>query len=336
MRGALAAALVGAAFSLQSQQPAAVLINLPRHVERLSKVTAQLSTQGVDFELVEAVDGAALTRAELESNVTALGRLLLTNGMIGCFLSHRRCWQRCVALDKPLLVFEDDVELVPEFREQVDAAMSELPADWDVLLIGALGAVHPDKRYGLNLPVALVAGGMRRPRRLSERLHVPLRPMGTHCYLISPRGAAALLACLPRACFHVDAAAWGRREISLLATHPMLARQSHEDSTIGGAQWHLPAITADEYTGVSFGWAWCEPLVQLNVLGLRLLLTNGRAIIGMLIGLIAARLMRSVAVLGGTGVYVVGVVLLVRLLTYGPFGEARAAGAGTTAPIATA
>ena len=66
--------------------------------------------------------------------------------------------------------------------------MSELPADWDVLLIGALGAVHPEKRYGLNLPVALVAGGRRAPRKISPRLHVPLRPMGTHCYLISPRG----------------------------------------------------------------------------------------------------------------------------------------------------
>ena len=39
---------------------------------------------------------------------------------------------------------------------------------------------------------------------------------------------------------------------------------------------------------MSFGWAWCEPLVQLNLLGQRLLLTNGRVLTVLFFGLLAA------------------------------------------------
>ena len=38
-------------------------------------------------------------------------------------------------------VFEDDVVLADNFTSMLDAAMDELPDDWDVLMLGALGAV---------------------------------------------------------------------------------------------------------------------------------------------------------------------------------------------------
>ena len=93
---ALSAALASSS-SLPPQQPHTALVNLPRHTERLAKVTAVLQDAGIEFDTIAAVDGALLSPAELEANVTAAGRLLLTRGMIGCFLSHRRCWERCVA-----------------------------------------------------------------------------------------------------------------------------------------------------------------------------------------------------------------------------------------------
>ena len=96
--------------------------------------------------------------------MTFFGRRSLTRGMIGCFLSHRACWQHCAAdLKEPVLgallqclfsfysysalttppvrVFEDDVILADNFTEMLSARL--LPDDWDILLLGALGAVHP-------------------------------------------------------------------------------------------------------------------------------------------------------------------------------------------------
>lgn len=238
------------------------------------EVKSQLVSAGVRYERAPAVDGMLLTKSELQANVTALGRALMTRGMIGCFLSHRKCWQRCAdANGGPMIVFEDDglataedskwkgaassapvpaldqcpsrpltrpracasaraVVLADNFTAVLSEAMADLPDDWDVLLLGALGAVHP-KYYGLNLMHAMMAGGMHWPRWVSPSIHTPLRPFGTHAYVISARGAKKLLAAAPRASYHVDVVAWGLRQLRLFAVHPLIAKQTHGDTTIG-------------------------------------------------------------------------------------------------------
>lgn len=95
----LAAERVGA-----GKPPKAYLINLPKHAERYRTVKAQLESAGMRYERIGAVDGKALSTTEMKANVTALARVLLTRGMIGCFLSHRKCWQHCLEeADGPVL-----------------------------------------------------------------------------------------------------------------------------------------------------------------------------------------------------------------------------------------
>ena len=271
--------------------PKALLINLPRHEERFRDVKLQLDNAGLEYERAEAVDGKMLAPDELKANVTMWARWFITRGMIGCFLSHRYCWQRCIeAAAGPILgahalltrdppsrarrprvrparltaracaraVFEDDVVLADNFTEQLSAALDALPDDWDVCLLGALGAVHPSY-YAVNLGHAMLAGGCRYPRGARKAfqdgepdggvaIHTPLRPFGTHAYALSERGAAKLLAAAPRANYHVDVVAWGLRSLNLFAVHPLLARQTHDDTTIGGhhdRSW-LPEIVIDQ------------------------------------------------------------------------------------------
>ena len=112
--------------------------------------------------------------------------------MIGCFLSHRACWQLCVARQTPLLIFEDDAVVDPSFAANLGAALAELmrvDASFDVLLAGALGCVHPRCRYGANVLHGLMGGSIRWPRRLSGRISVPARAFGTHAYVVTPAGA---------------------------------------------------------------------------------------------------------------------------------------------------
>lgn len=40
---------------------------------------------------------------------------LTTPGVVGCFDSHYRLWQKCVDLDEPILIFEDDAHIVRPF-----------------------------------------------------------------------------------------------------------------------------------------------------------------------------------------------------------------------------
>ena len=54
-------------------------------------------------------------------------------GVKGCFDSHYRLWKKCVELDEPIIIWEDDIIITREFK----------PVEWDDVLIVALG--HPTK-----------------------------------------------------------------------------------------------------------------------------------------------------------------------------------------------
>lgn len=54
-------------------------------------------------------------------------------GVKGCFYSHYRLWKKCVELNEPIIIWEDDIVLVRKYT----------PVDWDDVLVLALG--HPTK-----------------------------------------------------------------------------------------------------------------------------------------------------------------------------------------------
>ena len=69
-------------------------------------------------------------------------------GVIGAFLAHRELWRKVATeTDKPgTLIFEDDVEIPPDFYQRLAAVQQEVPADWDVLFL--------DKLYTVGKPVS--------------------------------------------------------------------------------------------------------------------------------------------------------------------------------------
>ena len=247
--------------------PPISIINLDKDTARWGSVTAELAAKGVPMERVArlpAVYGKTLSRESLLASTSGIARGFCTPGMIGCYLSHVSFWRQTLAGAAPWqVVLEDDVQVCDGFCERVDACVAELEAhpetaggNWDVLLLGALGCVHPQGKYKLNRINAFVAGGGRVTRRVTEHCHVPRRPFGTHAYALSRRGAAKLLGKASLATGHVDAVAWGIRELALLCCDPMLAHQAMEaPSTIGaitgGMEAGLPKFKVDEYTGVT-------------------------------------------------------------------------------------
>jgi len=54
-------------------------------------------------------------------------------GIQGCFYSHYRLWQKCVELNEPIAIWEDDIVLERNY----------FPIDWKDVLVLALG--HPKK-----------------------------------------------------------------------------------------------------------------------------------------------------------------------------------------------
>lgn len=56
-----------------------------------------------------------------------------TPGVKGCFYSHYNLWKKCVELDEPIIIWEDDIKISRPYT----------PVEWEDVLIVALG--HPTK-----------------------------------------------------------------------------------------------------------------------------------------------------------------------------------------------
>lgn len=98
----------------------AFVIHLRRAKQRLWQVEHIVNVSPVKTQIINAVDGRAMS-AEQRENVYTTDKLfeprypfIIGAGEIGCFLSHRRAWQ--IILDKGLdagLIVEDDLEIEP-------------------------------------------------------------------------------------------------------------------------------------------------------------------------------------------------------------------------------
>ncbi len=101
------------------------VINMAKDVERMRSMSTQLSSFGLDFERVEAVDGRALSLADKKQLYSDFWYRLFhgrsaSNGEIGVSLSHREVYKKMVAESVSVaMIFEDDIELMPQFAEQL-------------------------------------------------------------------------------------------------------------------------------------------------------------------------------------------------------------------------
>ncbi|MFC4700704.1 glycosyltransferase family 25 protein [Glaciecola siphonariae] len=90
------------------------VINLDGSDQRLANVSAQLAQYDLSFERISAVDGRIMSESQrLEHYSPSLNRAgyykSLTPGEIGCYLSHRKAWQRIVDENlEAAIILEDD------------------------------------------------------------------------------------------------------------------------------------------------------------------------------------------------------------------------------------
>jgi GR25 family glycosyltransferase involved in LPS biosynthesis len=97
-------------------------------------------------------------------------------GVIGCFYSHYNLWRKCVELDEPIMIFEDDVKFFRGWE----------PIEWDDVLVLSLGKTsflkNPWKTY-LETP-----SGNPQPVTWSN-FSMP----GASGYAIKPKAAKGLI-----------------------------------------------------------------------------------------------------------------------------------------------
>lgn len=118
------------------------IVNLERSVDRRSYMIDMLNNyQGLDIELIKAVDGRLLSEYERHTlfDTKRFSKTMLKEvrpGEIGCTLSHQKCYQRLIKSEnKSAIIFEDDLVVKEDFTPLIPRIEAWLDNDESRLLL---------------------------------------------------------------------------------------------------------------------------------------------------------------------------------------------------------
>lgn len=197
------------------------VINLDGAVDRWMNCQMQFSQLGLSAERFPAIDGSLLSDSELKSVYSSsLNKrhyfTPLHIGEIGCFFSHRECWERFLASGRSYgLVLEDDFEIIGSLRELLFEIEEERP-DFDLLKLDRMSAGPQHEVFSCESGVKIV-----RPA---------LPPLDAAAYILSRQGARKLCESEQRIYMPVDVYlqhSW-LCNIKILCTDQPLVRQEPE------------------------------------------------------------------------------------------------------------
>ena len=112
------------------------VINLDRSQDRLSKFFINNGNEE-KIERFRAVDGKRLAIENLEKRGLIQKNLRsYSRPALGVALSHALLWEKCLEINEPVTVFEDDAILNKYFFEKSQAVLETLPDSWEFIAWG--------------------------------------------------------------------------------------------------------------------------------------------------------------------------------------------------------
>ncbi len=171
------------------------VINLDRRTDRMEKFyKTHPELQGI-VERRLAFDGRALKLTPEIVKIFSPNDFFWKKAVLGCALSHMGLWWKLVNDHAEIgnyLIFEDDVKMVPGWRDTLTASMKYVPDDYDVLY---LGGILPPNRAGFESVLEPVTKYYSRIRSNSFFGQSPPSPYFHSCayaYILSRRGATKI------------------------------------------------------------------------------------------------------------------------------------------------
>ena len=153
-----------------------VVINLKSRTDRLTAFSNAHSH--LEYEVFSAVDGRRVDYDKLQAlgfdvNHDWIDPLLntpLTKGEVGCFLSHWEIWKKCVEMNEPVMVLEDDARITDRFSmEEIEQYLQT----YSFLYLGW-------KEMKTSVPI-------------DGKVVQPVYPYWTLAYVITPESAKILM-----------------------------------------------------------------------------------------------------------------------------------------------
>lgn len=157
-----------------------LVISLKKSLDRRKQVEQEMQKISLHWAFLSAIDGSALDvpPAEYKPNkVKILQGYALTPNEIGCYLSHKEGWKRCVEKNVPTLILEDDFVLSSDFEATLSVLLNEV-TEWSFVRLQGLYEV-PFKRV-------LEQSGCTLVKNQGDAV-------GATAYLLKPQVAAQLI-----------------------------------------------------------------------------------------------------------------------------------------------
>ena len=191
----------------QALELPAQVISLRRSIKRRVAFAQRNGETGLEYVFVDGVDGVqqwdAITKSRRVLKAWQSG---WSQGAIGSGLSHCLMWRRCLQLNRPICVLEDDVLVASDWQQSCSEALDQAPAETDVLLLGwNLDSVLRAEIFPGVTCISLFEPAFpsvpqirsvldQQSQRQVVRLH---KALGLPGYVVTPRGAQKLLHGLP-------------------------------------------------------------------------------------------------------------------------------------------
>lgn len=201
------------------------VISLKASTSRRRAMTERMAALGLDFDFIDGVVGKDIP-ADQKSRLLSDNRRFqlgapLSDGALGCLMSHRRAWEMVCNTDvDAAIILEDDAELAPE-------ALDVLPRI--AALKGRFDLINLHHTSGRPL---VDAARISPTHALSITRYVSIGAIG---YVVSRTAAEKLLDVSVPGIFEVDVLMnrWWEHGLKTLVLTPSIVSEDGHDSTIG-------------------------------------------------------------------------------------------------------
>jgi glycosyl transferase family 25 len=213
------------------------VINLKTRKDRRDNVIAQLSGAGVNYEFFTAIEGAGQLHRYF-SGSNPLQFLLETGHFaepaeINCYASHLTLWKKCVVLDQPIVIMEDDFRMTTDFQ-RIIATADKLIAQTGFIRLEALEDRWQHKPGFAPALVSNIDGVTLYCQRMPS--------VRATCYALTPACAAAFIAAstmLVAPVDHMIRRCWRHGQLLYALEPPAISLSEYaEESSIKGRQKH--------------------------------------------------------------------------------------------------
>lgn len=168
------------------------VINMNESKDRLLKFDLNMKKNNIKYKRWNASNGKLLSNADLIKYSGNLCRnIMCTDGMIGCFLSHKLLWNHIQDTYKEgwFLIFEDDAHITSDFLINLKAIFEDDMVNWD----------EKYRRPEMINMASDIIGYKITPHLYS----VPIMNT-TRCYLVNMKGVNKLIKQMNKIHHHID------------------------------------------------------------------------------------------------------------------------------------